>query len=99
VRNPTPATANSGIAAAKPSPGSRGAKRHQRALAWLKGRGEAVFYLPQLYQLGPAGIRDKAAAAKVVGVLVEHGYLEQVAGGAEIAGKWRRDVWRLVTED
>jgi hypothetical protein len=70
----------------------------QRTLAWLKGRGEAVFYLPQLYQFSPAGIRDKAAA-EVVGVLVEHDYLEQAAGGAEIAGKWRRDVWRLVTED
>jgi hypothetical protein len=71
----------------------------QKVLAWLKGRGGAMFYLPQLYQFGPAGVRDKASASKVVGILTDHGHLEQVAGGAEIDGKWRRDVWRLVTDD
>jgi hypothetical protein len=34
----------------------------------------------------------------MVGVLVDHGYLEQMAGGAEVGGKWRREVWRLVSD-
>jgi hypothetical protein len=71
----------------------------KQTLAWLKGRGEPVFYLPELYRLGPAAIREKATAAKVVGILADHGYLEPVPGGAEIGGKWRRDVWRVVSDD
>jgi hypothetical protein len=51
-----------------------------------------VFCLPDLYRLGPAAIRDKATAAKVVGLLADHGYVEAFAGGAE--GRWRREVWR-----
>jgi hypothetical protein len=71
----------------------------EMTLAWLRGRGEPVFYLPEVYRLGPAAIRDKATAAKVIGILADHGHLESINGGAEIGGKWRRDVWRLVSED
>jgi hypothetical protein len=71
----------------------------QQTLVWLRDHGRPAFYLPELYRLGPAAIRDKATAAKVVGTLTDHGYLEQVPGGAEIDGKWRRDVWRLVSEE
>jgi hypothetical protein len=71
----------------------------RKTLAWLRDKGKAVFYLPELYQFGPAAIQNKTAATKIVGVLVDHGYLEQVQGGAEIGGKWRRDVWRVVAEE
>jgi hypothetical protein len=70
----------------------------KRTLAWLRGRG-LLFSLPDLYRLGPPAIRDKATAAKIVGILADHGYIEQVPGGAEVEGRWRRDVWRLAAED
>ncbi len=71
----------------------------KQTLAWMKSRGENLFHMRELYRLGPAAIREKATATKIVGVLVDHGYLEQVAGGAELDGAWRKDVWRLVTDD
>jgi hypothetical protein len=71
----------------------------QMTLAWLQARGEPAFYLPEVYRLGPAAIRDKAMAAKVIRILADHGHLEPVNGGAELGGKWRRDVWRVVSED
>jgi hypothetical protein len=71
----------------------------EKALAWIKGRRGALFSLPDLYRLGPPAIRDKATATKVIGLLADHGSIEQVAGGAEVEGRWRREVWRLVSED
>jgi hypothetical protein len=70
----------------------------QRTLAWLRGR-RSLFCLADLYQFGPSTIRDKATATRIVGLLADHGYVERVTGGAEIDGKCRRDVWRLVSEE
>ena len=70
----------------------------QRTLAWLRGR-RSLFCLADLYRLGPPAIRDKATATRIVSMLEDHGYLERVTGGAEIDGKHRRDVWRLVSEE
>jgi hypothetical protein len=70
----------------------------QRTLAWLRGR-RSLFCLADLYQFGPSTIRDKATATRIVGLLADHGYVERVCGGAEIDGKCRRDVWRLVSEE
>lgn len=71
----------------------------RQTLVWLRSRGESLFCAVDMYRLGPAAIREKATATKIVGVLVDHGYLEQVSGGAEIDGKWRRDVWRVIPEE
>ena len=71
-----------------------------RTLTWLRAhfaRKPAVS-LPDLYQFGPNGIRDKAKASQVVKLLEDHGYLVRIEDGAEIEGKWRRDAWRLVPE-
>jgi hypothetical protein len=71
-----------------------------RTLKWLRAhwaRKPAVS-LPDLYQFGPNGIRDKAKASQVVRLLEDHGYLVRIEDGAEIDGKWRRDAWRLVPE-
>jgi hypothetical protein len=70
----------------------------QRTLTWLRSRGP-LFSLPDLYRLGPPAIRDKAYATKIVGVLEDHGYVERLPGGAEIDSRWRREVWRLVSDD
>jgi hypothetical protein len=70
----------------------------QQTLAWLRGRGP-LFSLPDLYRLGPPTIRDKATATRIVTVLADHGYIEHARSGAEIEGKWRRDVWRVPLEE
>jgi hypothetical protein len=64
----------------------------------MKSRGENLFHMRELYRLGPATIREKAPATKIIGMLVDHGYLEQVAGGAELDDAWRKEVWRLVPD-
>jgi hypothetical protein len=57
-----------------------------------------MFSLPDLYQKGPYGIRDKATALKAIRTLDDHRWLIQVKGGAVIDGAWRRDVWQLVAQ-
>lgn len=71
----------------------------QQLLAWLKSREETMFCAVQVYRQGPGSIREKAKAMKIVSILADHGYVERVPAGAEIDGKFRRDVWRLVAED
>ena len=68
-----------------------------KLLAWLHGGWKKdLITLPDIYQRGPSAIRDKRTANHIVNVLVDHGELVQVDGGAEIDGKHRRDVWRIV---
>jgi Protein of unknown function (DUF3987) len=69
----------------------------QQALDWLlRLWGELAISLPDLYQRGPAAIREAAAARKVVGVLEDHGWLIRIVEGAMIAGTYRREAWRIV---
>jgi uncharacterized protein DUF3987 len=72
----------------------------ERTLTWLRVHwaDKSAVSLPDLYQFGPNGIRDKATASKVARILEDHGYLSRIEEGAEIDGKWRRDAWRLVAE-
>jgi hypothetical protein len=58
----------------------------KQTLAWLWSRGESMFCAVDMHRLDRAAIREKATATKIVGVLVDHGYLEQVPRGAEING-------------
>ena len=67
-------------------------------LNWLLPRDNLLVSLPCIYQQGPAAIRDKARATKVTAILEDHGYLVPIPDGAEIEGRWRRDVWRVVRE-
>ena len=63
-------------------------------LQWLKARGQFVA-LPDIYQYGPARVRDKATAKRLMEVLEQHGWVRRVPGGAEINGARRRDVWEV----
>ncbi len=67
-----------------------------RVLAWLRdGWTEALVSLPDIYQRGPAAIRDRKSATSVVETLEEHGWLARVPDGAEVDGKRRSDVWMI----
>jgi hypothetical protein len=57
---------------------------------------EPAISLPDIYQRGPNAIRDKATATKLVGILVDHGWLHKIEGGAVIAGHHRRDAWKII---
>ena len=50
--------------------------------------------LPDIYQRGLNAIGDKATAARIVGILEDHGWLTRVEGGGVVAGR-RRDVWAI----
>ena len=68
-----------------------------QALDWITMHwSETVISLPDLYQRGPAAIRDGKAARQVVKTLEDHGYLRNVSEGAEVAGVRRREAWRIV---
>jgi len=66
----------------------------QRLLNWLVTWPEPVIGLPDIYQRGPAAIRERKTAAKMVSILVEHGYLD-AAGKGEVAGVKRRETWTI----
>lgn len=68
----------------------------QRLLLWLYRLPESLVSLPDIYQRGPNDIRDKATALELVRIIEEHGHLTPVAGGATIAGHFRREVWRII---
>ena len=55
-----------------------------------------VFGLPDLYQYGPAAVRDAATAEGVANILVTHGWAEPMPGGAVVAGCRRKTAWRVV---
>jgi hypothetical protein len=69
----------------------------QQTLDWLLRQwGEPAISLPDLYQRGPAVIREAAAARKAVGIFEDHGWLVRIAEGAVVAGVRRREAWRIV---
>lgn len=72
----------------------------EKALAWLQGRGEAVFSLAELYQYGPNSIREAATARKAISTLEAHGWVTKLPGARHrVGGRVVRDAWRLnVTE-
>jgi len=64
----------------------------QRLLNWMQQNWkEAAISLPDIYQRSLNSIRDKATAARLVTILVDHGWLSPIPGGAEIDGKHRRE--------
>lgn len=72
-------------------------RRAQQALDWLLNHWlELAISLPDLYQRGPAAIRDGKTARQVVTALEDHGWLVRIPQGAEIAGERRREAWRVV---
>jgi hypothetical protein len=69
----------------------------QRTLAWLHGSWpESMISLPDIYQFGPAAVRDSSTARRIVKILIDHGWLREVSGGGMVAGTKRREVWQIV---
>lgn len=64
--------------------------------AWLRHEWEGdIISLPDIYQKGPNAIREKAVAEKLVGILVDHGWLE-AAGAGQVDGKQRKETFRIL---
>jgi Protein of unknown function (DUF3987) len=71
----------------------------ERLLRWLHSQWpEAMVSLPDIYQRSLNAISDQATARKLVNILTGHGWLEAVPGGASVAGRHRREAWRIVKE-
>jgi hypothetical protein len=69
----------------------------QRLLGWMLTQwGEPAISLPDIYQRGPNAVREQAAAKKLVATLESHGWLTRLPQGANVAGVYRRDAWRIV---
>jgi len=69
----------------------------QKLLAWLTQTwNEDAVSLPDIYRNGPNAIRDKKTASSLVNILQDHGWLQRIEGGAEVAGHHRRDVWQII---
>ena len=70
----------------------------ERVLTWLRTRvcsNRKLVSLPDLYQFGPNGVRDKSTAKRIMGLLSDHHWARPIEGGAEIDGKKRRQVWEV----
>lgn len=67
----------------------------EKLLDWITRNGRTLIYPRLIYRHGPASIRDKRTAGKVITTLVEHGYLTQ-APAAEVDGAFRKEVYRLI---
>jgi hypothetical protein len=70
-------------------------KLAEKTLSWIRSRLNGTFTLRELYQLGPYAIRDSAKARAIVNILVEHGWVEQLEGGAIIDNVKHREVFAL----
>jgi hypothetical protein len=69
----------------------------ERLLQWLQQTWtEELVSLPDIYQRGPRPIRDQRTARKIVEILQDHGWLEPMAGGGEVDGVRRKEVWRII---
>ncbi|WP_310498473.1 YfjI family protein [Sandarakinorhabdus sp.] len=66
----------------------------EKVLAFLTRQSAIVFPMSLIYQSGPACVRDKATAERVLMLLAEHGLVRQMDGGAIIDGTPRKKVWR-----
>lgn len=67
----------------------------ERCLTWARTQPECRFAAVTLYQRGPAQIRDKRTAERILGVLESHGLARPLPQGAEIDGKRRVNAWEV----
>ena len=68
----------------------------EKLLTWLLGCWNEPFVsLPDIYQKGPNAIREKTAAARLVAILEDHGWLLRERSGANIGGQFRREAWQI----
>jgi hypothetical protein len=69
----------------------------QAVLDWLKGRTDRRFYLAEVYQRGPSGVRTASGARAAVQVLLDHGHVRLVRAGTQLDGTARKEAWEVVT--
>lgn len=67
----------------------------QQLLAWLQSWPEPIISLADIYQFGPNSIRDAARARRATAILVDHRWLVVLPPG-KVAGKYRREIWKIV---
>jgi hypothetical protein len=76
----------------------------QRVLVWLQNEWKEpnrLVSLPDIYQRGPAAIRNKAKAEKIVAILEDHGWLIELVdtrppGTFTVNGIPRRQAWQIM---
>jgi hypothetical protein len=68
----------------------------QKLLDWLKEKWTEIHVtIGVIQQRGPAGIREKAKAERIVAILVDHGWLTPAPDGVLVEGKPRRLAYRI----
>jgi len=65
---------------------------------WSKSEPTGLVSLPAIYQFGPAAIRDKRTAERIMTILDDHGYVEKIEGPQLVGGVMRREVWMVLPE-
>jgi hypothetical protein len=65
----------------------------QKLLSWAQQFPQV--YARKIYREGPYGIRDKATALKLIGILEDHGWFLKLPRGATIDGAHRLDAWEV----
>jgi hypothetical protein len=67
----------------------------EKLLGWAQAQPDNYIYPVQIYQRGPNPIRDAKTARRIIGILEDHGWFIREAGGMELDGKPRREIWRV----
>ena len=68
----------------------------QKVFDWGMQQCGGIIALAELYRCGPNAVRDKKTAARMIEILEQHHRASRITGGADVNGKPRRDVWRLL---
>ncbi|WP_298465501.1 YfjI family protein [uncultured Erythrobacter sp.] len=71
-------------------------KQAKSLLDWLQTRGADLVPIATIYQRGPNGIRSAGKARASMAILERHGWVAKIEGGAEIGGKYYKEVWRVI---
>lgn len=57
---------------------------------------DPLISLPDIYQRGPGQIREAKQARSTARILVDHGWLVPIEGGADVRGTFRNEVFQVV---
>lgn len=74
-------------------------RRAEALRKWLMIWDEPLISSRAIVRLGPNSIRDTATANAAIEVLVKHGWLNPITGGATVEGKAVRQAWKIVKEE
>lgn len=67
-----------------------------KLLEWWQARPDGRCHLAEVYQRGPACMRDSTTARASIEVLIANGWIEPLPPNVMLDGKPRRDAWRLI---